>query len=81
MSCMSCASNYQTEFTGEMIIHFSGLKNLEKPGVHAFRKLSVCLNCGFSYFSVAERELALLANGSPGRERPSPERRASIARA
>jgi hypothetical protein len=54
MSCLSCASNYQEEFATEMIIHFSGLKNLNEPGVWAFPKLYVCMNCGFSHFTIQE---------------------------
>jgi hypothetical protein len=64
MSCMLCGSGNQTEFPAEMIIHFSGLKNLDKPGVWAFPKLLVCLDCGSSQFTVSESELALLADGA-----------------
>jgi hypothetical protein len=53
-----------------MIIHFSGLKNLNKPGAWVFPKLLVCLDCGFSQFTVPVAELALLAKGT-GTERPS----------
>jgi hypothetical protein len=63
MSCLSCASGNQAEFSAEMIIHFSGLKNLDKPGVWVFPKLLVCLDCGFSRFTTPESELALLARG------------------
>ncbi len=62
MSCLQCASNFQGEFAAEMIIHFSGLKNLNKPGIWAFPKLLVCLDCGFSWFTVEKTELTLLAN-------------------
>jgi len=41
-----------------MVIHFSGLKNLDKPGVWVFEKLLVCLNCGGSKFTVPAKELA-----------------------
>ena len=54
MYCLSCASNSQQEFAAEMIIHLSGLKNLDEPGVWAFPKLSVCMNCGFSHFTIQE---------------------------
>ena len=62
MPCLSCASNYQAEFAAEMIIHFSGIKNFDNPGVWAFPKLLVCLDCGFSPFTVPVTELQLLAN-------------------
>jgi hypothetical protein len=64
MSCLSCGSNYQTEFATEMIIHFSGLENLDNPGVWAFPKHLVCLDCGFSRFTLPEAVLALLAKGT-----------------
>jgi hypothetical protein len=44
-----------------MTIHFSGLKNLDNLGVFVFPMLLVCLDCGFSRFTVPETELALLA--------------------
>jgi hypothetical protein len=61
MSCRLCSSERQTEFGTEMIVHCSGLKNLDQPGVLAFPKISVCLDCGFADFRLAEPELALLA--------------------
>jgi hypothetical protein len=33
MSCLSCASDHQAEFSAEMIVHPSGLTNLDNPGV------------------------------------------------
>ena len=63
MSCLSCGSGNQAEFSAEMIIHFSGLKNLDKPGVWAFPKLLVCLDCGSSRFTTPKTDLALLARG------------------
>jgi hypothetical protein len=47
-----------------MILHFRGLKNVDKPGVWVFAKFLVCLDCGFSHFTVPESELALLATGT-----------------
>lgn len=74
MPCLSCASTYQAEIDAEMIIHFSGLKNLDKPGVRAFPKIVVCLVCGFSRFTMPESELPFLANAAPPRESATPER-------
>ena len=68
MPCLSCASDNQAEFSAEMIIHFSGLKNLDKLGVWAFPRLLVCLDCGSSRFSIPRTDLALLASGTPARE-------------
>ena len=58
MSCQLCGSGNETELAAEMIIHFTGLRNLDKPGVWVFEKLLVCLNCGGSMFTVPAKELA-----------------------
>jgi hypothetical protein len=62
MSCLLCGSGNQAELTAEMLIHFSGLKNLDKPGVWVFPKLLVCLDCGCSHFTVPEKELASISH-------------------
>jgi hypothetical protein len=67
MCCLLCGSGNEAEFASEIIIHFSGLKNMEKPGVWVFPRLLVCLDCGFSKFTVPESELELLARGTPAR--------------
>ena len=64
MPCLFCGLGNGAEFAAEMIIHFRGLKNLDKPGVWVFPKVLVCLDCGFSQFTVPESELALLATGA-----------------
>jgi hypothetical protein len=69
MSCPLCASDNQAEFQAEMMIHFTGLKHLDRPGVWLFPKLSVCLDCGSSRFRVPEEELPLLASSAPKSER------------
>jgi hypothetical protein len=65
MSCSLCGSSNQAEYSAEMMIHFTGLKNVDKPGVWLFQELLVCLDCGASRFRVPEKELALLANDAP----------------
>jgi hypothetical protein len=44
-----------------MIIHPTGLKNLDNPGVWLHPKFFVCLDCGFAGITVPEPELASLA--------------------
>ena len=44
-----------------MGIHFPGLKNIDQPVVWVFPDLVVCLDCGYSEFSIPEAELGLLA--------------------
>jgi predicted nucleic-acid-binding Zn-ribbon protein len=75
MSCISCGSNDNAEFVTELIIHFSGLENLDKPGVRAFPRLLVCLNCGYSHFIVQESELASVARGARTLGTMTPESR------
>jgi hypothetical protein len=55
--CRSCESSNQTQFGSEIIIHFSGLKNLDKPSVMVFPKILVCLDCGVTEFTVPKAEL------------------------
>jgi hypothetical protein len=64
MYCELCRSGNEAEFTSEMMIHFSGLPNIDNLGIPAFPKISVCLDCGFSRFSIPEPELSLLAEGT-----------------
>ena len=64
-SRVSCAPGNQAEFSAEMLIHCTGLKHLDQPGVWLFPKLLVCLGCGFAQFSVPEKELALLGSCAP----------------
>jgi hypothetical protein len=63
MPCKSCASVNQSKFTGEIGIHFLGLKNIDKPVVWVFPELIVCLDCGTAEFLVPEAELRHLAKG------------------
>ena len=64
MSCQLCGSGNEAELDAEMIIHFSGLKNLDKPGVWAFSKVLVCLDCGSSHVTVPKTKLASIAKGT-----------------
>jgi hypothetical protein len=80
MSCLSCASGNQEAFAAEINIHFPSLKNLEKPSVFVFPKVSVCLDCGCSRFTIPETELARLqeverwAKHEPGKPISTPSR-------
>ena len=61
MYCAICHSNNQTEFTTEMMIHFSGIKHIANPGILKCTDLTVCLDCGAARFAIPETQLALLA--------------------
>jgi hypothetical protein len=64
MPCRACQSDTQTLFPSELCIHFpGGLEVLDKGHVMVFPQLLVCLNCGFTEFSVSEAELRLLRGG------------------
>ena len=65
MTCKGCHSEKQRVFNGEIAIHFPGLVGQDKPIVWVFPKLVVCLHCGFAEFTVPERELQVLTQGSP----------------
>ncbi len=60
MSCRSCASENQTQLGAEINIHFREKKGLDDPAVLVFPKLLVCLDCGFTEFTIPETELLVL---------------------
>jgi hypothetical protein len=64
MSCRLCSSTNEAKFTAEVMIHFSGRKHLENPGVLTFPELLVCLDCGSTRFRIAQAELNLLQEGN-----------------
>lgn len=64
MACKRCTSASQRAFSGEVAIHFPGLKGLDEPIVWSFPKLLVCLECGFTEFTVPERELGVIVTGA-----------------
>jgi hypothetical protein len=64
MICKQCACDNQSSFTGEVAVHFPGLKGLDKPIVWVFPKLLVCLHCGLTEFTVPEKELSVLVRGT-----------------
>ena len=63
MSCTSCESHNQAEFTAEINLHFRGSRNIDNPGVFMFPNVSVCLDCGSSRFTIPEAELRKLKEG------------------
>jgi hypothetical protein len=65
MVCKRCASDSQSAFNSEIAVHFGGLEGLDKPIVWMFPKLAVCLDCGFTEFTVPEKELSVLVRGIP----------------
>jgi hypothetical protein len=64
MACPKCSSENQSSFNGEVAIHFPGRKGLNKPIVWTFPKLAVCLECGFTEFTIPAPELSVLVQGT-----------------
>ena len=60
MRCKSCTSENQRSFASGIAVHFSGLKNLDKPTLFLFPKLLVCMDCGFTEFAIPDTELLVL---------------------
>jgi len=69
MSCPACRLDNQMEFSAEMMVHLGGIKNLDNSGVVLFPKVLVCMDCGFSQFTVQKAALAMLASDCPTSER------------
>ena len=67
MACEACGSANETKFGAEVNIHFPGPINLDEPGFFVFPKIAVCMDCGFTQFSLPERELWLLKKVLAGR--------------
>ena len=60
MACQKCSSENQSTLNAEVAIHFPGLEGLDKSIVFVYPKLALCLTCGFTEFTVPERELRVL---------------------
>ena len=65
MPCKQCHAEKTITFSGEVAIHFPGLKGLKKPILLVFPDLVACLHCGFTEFTVAANELSVLVTGKP----------------
>ena len=63
MSCQSCQFENVRTLSGEVAIHFPGLKGLDMPIVWVFPKIKVCLECRRAEFDIPESELRVLKTG------------------
>ena len=63
IACVRCSSENVGKFSAEMNIHFPGYEGLAEPSVWVFPQLTVCLNCGYTEFSIPAPELQRLADG------------------
>lgn len=64
MHCPLCTSTRPSEFLTEINVHFPGIQHLDRPGVLVFPRVLVCLDCGFSWFTIPGAELAQLASAA-----------------
>jgi len=64
MKCLSCHSTNRSVFPAELNIHFPGVEGLQRPTVWAFAQLLVCLDCGFTQFTVSNDQLRELKSDS-----------------
>jgi len=71
MPCNKCESERQTEFSAELNVHFPGRKGRNSPAVLLYPKLLVCLNCGFTEFTIPKNELPRLARDVGKQDRVS----------
>jgi hypothetical protein len=60
MNCLSCGSANGKKFRAEVNIHLPGRMRLDEPGFFVFPEVDVCSNCGFTQFTLPERELCRL---------------------
>jgi hypothetical protein len=66
-----CFSKNQRKLNAELALHFQGFKGLDKPIVWAFPEVSVCLNCGFAVFALADAPLKELGQAYTDDDFPS----------
>lgn len=60
MRCRSCGTDKVKRFKGELAIHFPFKLGVDNPAIFVFPQLAVCLNCGFTEFTVPDHELRVL---------------------
>jgi hypothetical protein len=64
MLCKKCGSDQLAEYGSEINLHSLGQGDLDKQAVLLFPKLTVCLKCGFTEFTLSDNELPLLQDGA-----------------
>jgi hypothetical protein len=60
MACSSCGLENQQQLRSEMVIHFPGSRNLNRPAVLAFLNLRFCVDCGAKKLVIPEAVLRRL---------------------
>jgi hypothetical protein len=60
MACAACGSANETKVGAEVNLHFPGPMRLSEPGFFLSPKLALCLDCGFTEFTLPDPELCRL---------------------
>ena len=60
MACAVCSSLNESEFAGELMLHFSSPTPVNKPSVLTYPMILVCLDCGGARFETPVEDLRLL---------------------
>jgi len=64
MTCKSCASEKQQDFSGDFSVAFRPIEKLNLTPVNFVRKVVVCLDCGYAELFVPKHELDQLKKGA-----------------
>ena len=62
MACKCCMSPNQATFPAEMNVHFPGFEGLNRATVWVFPSLLVCLDCGFTEFTIPRTQIQELSD-------------------
>ena len=62
MACVSCQSLNTSVYPAELNIHHPGMEGLDRPTVWAFPRLLICLDCGFTNFTLPDDQLRELSD-------------------
>jgi predicted nucleic-acid-binding Zn-ribbon protein len=63
MVCISCGSEKQQHFSGELSVASVAIEKLKQAPVYVVKKILVCLDCGYTELIVPTTELAQLRKG------------------
>jgi hypothetical protein len=62
MSCKTCHSENQREYSSEINLLSPKIGDLAKPSVWVFPSVLICLDCGSAEFKIPSPELVQLRN-------------------
>jgi len=62
MLCHSCRSTSVRDYPAEINVHFPGMRGLNIPSVWVFPRLSVCIACGATEFTLTDADRKALTD-------------------